>query len=74
MVKINLKNTDVCLVITEEGESTVYMPNKKDISWQSIHAMLKEIRKLETIFTGLVNETYAGENNKQNQKEVLKNE
>lgn len=61
MTKIKLKDTDLCLVIDEEGEPTIYMPNKEDISWKSLHSMLKEIRKMEVAFTELVNETYEEE-------------
>ncbi len=61
MTKIKLKDTDLCLIVNEKGEQTIYIPNKEDIGWKSLHSMLKEIRKIEVVFTELVNETYKEE-------------
>ena len=59
--KIELKDTDLCIVVDEKGEPTIYMPNKEDISWKSFYSMLKEIRKMEVVLKELVNETYEEE-------------
>lgn len=55
--KINLDDTDIAIVITQEGDTKVFIPNTiKKLSGISIKKMLEEIRKLELMFTELTNE------------------
>ena len=55
---MELNKNDIGIVIKEDGSSQIYVPKKEDISWQSIDAMLKQIRELEVIWTEISNDTY----------------
>ncbi len=56
--EMELNKNDIGIVIKEDGSSQIYVPKKEDISWQSIDAMLKQIRELEVIWTEISNDTY----------------
>lgn len=58
--KIEINNTDIAIVVRRDGKAEAYIPMEDEISWGSIHGMLKKIRKLELVFTELVNKTHVG--------------
>jgi len=64
--KIVIDNTDIAIIVRRNGDAEAYVPMETDISWKSLHSMLREIRKLEKVFTELVNKTYKGKNGKNN--------
>jgi len=57
-MKISLDKDDIAIIVRNSGISEAYIPTEEHISWTSIHKMLREIRKLERIFTDIVNKTY----------------
>ena len=57
-MEIKLDKEDIAIVVKKGGKAEAYIPREDNISWESIHSMLKEIRKLEKVFTELVNKTY----------------
>lgn len=65
-MKIKIKDTDIAIVVRKDGTAEAYIPleDDSDISWEALHSMLKEIRKLEMVFTELVNKTYGDKENK----------
>ncbi len=64
--KMKLNDTDIGIRITQEGESELFIPKIDNLSGESIRAVLKEIRKLELMFTELANETYDDTENGRN--------
>lgn len=57
---IKIDDTDIAIVVRRNGRAEAYVPEKDnmDISWKAMHSMLQEIRRLEKVFTELVNKTY----------------
>lgn len=60
---MDLGKNDIGIKICPDGTTEVMIPNTEELSWQSIHAMLKEIRNLELAFTELANDTYVDDAN-----------
>ena len=58
MIKLN--KGDVAIKVSSSGEVEVFIPNEENVSSKALIVMLKEIRKLETVFTELHNEIFKG--------------
>ncbi|MFW9928641.1 MAG: hypothetical protein ACFFD1_04555 [Candidatus Thorarchaeota archaeon] len=56
--KFEISKKDIAIIVTENGQAEAYIPDEGEVTWQSLHGMLKEIRRLEKVFTELVNKTY----------------
>ncbi len=70
--KIILDVGDVAIKVSSKGETELYIPNQEDISSKALIQMLKEIRKIELLFTEIYNEIIVEDEDKTQPKKERK--